>query len=649
MQLDAKNAFVAALVIIVCAAAYFAFFAQPQANPMQPYVNVTQGEKPPEPPQEVRLPSLSVSINNGAAATNSPTVTLYLSGANVKRCMFSTGEERWGSYEPFVAQKRITFQNESEGNKTVLVRCVSEGGALTVDAQASIVLDVKTPSVYVYHPRLLENDTRLEMEYEAMDARDAMPLCAVIVDGVEIEKRGMGKKEVWEVSFSSGRVIESVNVSCVDWAGNVGYNEAFAPGAQVMWVSIENGSASTPSRSVMLYLYARNASECRYRNEDSDWSVWGNYTRKRGWMLSEGYGNRTVHYGCRRADGSEIGVASDEIRHYSSGASSGGGASGGGSGGGAAQPPSDLRVSINNGAEYANSGNVALVLYASNAKQCSYSSDNSAWTLNAPYTTSRQFALAAGEGRRFVYYTCSNEYGSGGVVSDSIVVDSVPPAAVGGLSASARRESATVYLEWNVVGVGTAAYGGNAIAQETAPVRYEVYRQVAGGAAFAAGENNAIAQGTKIGSTTNRYFSDSTASDGQEYVYSVKPVDGAGNEGGSASARVVANFYTIGVSQSSPVSGGEYQGAVPFIYTVNLGGYGAAADCKVYVDGVVKDSRIVRSSQSLNVPIELEAGQYNGSVGCRLQRSVKAAVNTMQSSFSVESGGDTSASVALPG
>jgi flagellar basal body-associated protein FliL len=85
----------------------------------------------------------TVTINNGAAYTNSTAVTLTLSAANATDMCFSNDNSSWSSWENYTTTKNWTIPN-TEGAETVYVQ-FRDSGNLTASASATITLDVTPP------------------------------------------------------------------------------------------------------------------------------------------------------------------------------------------------------------------------------------------------------------------------------------------------------------------------------------------------------------------------------------------------------------------------------------------------------------------------------------------------------------------------
>lgn len=225
MGLDAKTAFAAILFVALCAAIYYAFFSQPQNNPMQPIVQMQQKQAQSNAAanwQGAGVPLLSISVNCGAEVTNSTSIKVCLNGSNLGRCMFSDGENAWGKYAQFENQMSVELANGEDGNRTVNAQCVNADGTQSVRAKGSVALDTKKPQIYVYGPQLSENNTAFEMGYGAEDGQDRSPFCSVFINGMLVQSAKIPFGKIERVSYNSNRQIERVRIECIDWAKNYG-------------------------------------------------------------------------------------------------------------------------------------------------------------------------------------------------------------------------------------------------------------------------------------------------------------------------------------------------------------------------------------------------------------------------------------------
>ena len=75
-------------------------------------------------------------------------------------------------------------------------------------------------------------------------------------------------------------------------------------------------------------------------------------------------------------------------------------------------PPTDLSIHINGGAQYTGSRDVTLALSAANAAECRFSNDGSSWSSWEPYALSKPWELSSGDGYKTVYYECKDASGN---------------------------------------------------------------------------------------------------------------------------------------------------------------------------------------------------------------------------------------------
>ncbi len=254
-------------------------------------------------------------------------------------------------------------------------------------------------------------------------------------------------------------------------------------------VSIENGASWTDSREVSLGLYAYAASECRFSNDEVVWSPWEPYGRKKDWELSEGEGQKTVYYNCRKGDLEDIGTVTSFIRYTDIPDAA----------------PSDLNIMINNGDDYASSEVLQLKLDAKGAYECRFREGDFNWTPWEAYQTSKMLSISGKDGAKTIYYQCGNEYGSS-TVFDRIYLDRSPPSEVKSLKAIPSPFA--VQLSWSP-----------AIDTGSGVEYYFIFRKLNNGG------------WTWLGATDTLGFKDEGVVAGQTYQYKVRAVDFNRNEG----------------------------------------------------------------------------------------------------------------------
>src|SRR5262249_53135669 len=100
-------------------------------------------------PPDLTPPTGSIAINQGAGATASPNVTLYLSaqdvGCGVAAMAFSNDGVNFSSFEPYASTKAWTLPS-GDGPKTVFAKFKDRADNVSQAVSATIVLDQVAPS-----------------------------------------------------------------------------------------------------------------------------------------------------------------------------------------------------------------------------------------------------------------------------------------------------------------------------------------------------------------------------------------------------------------------------------------------------------------------------------------------------------------------
>jgi len=100
-------------------------------------------------------PTGTITINNGAAYTASPTVTLTLSATDdsgvVAEMRFSNDGTTYTAPEPYATTKAWTLTS-GDGTKTVSVKFADRAGNWSAPASDAIILDTVDPSVRITAP-----------------------------------------------------------------------------------------------------------------------------------------------------------------------------------------------------------------------------------------------------------------------------------------------------------------------------------------------------------------------------------------------------------------------------------------------------------------------------------------------------------------
>ena len=106
-------------------------------------------------PPDTTPPSGSITINNGAAATNSLTVTLTLSATDnsgtVSQMQFSNDNVTYATPETYATSKSWTLSS-GDGAKTVYVKFSDPSGNWSTPVSDSITLDTTPPGIAITSP-----------------------------------------------------------------------------------------------------------------------------------------------------------------------------------------------------------------------------------------------------------------------------------------------------------------------------------------------------------------------------------------------------------------------------------------------------------------------------------------------------------------
>jgi hypothetical protein len=461
--------------------------------------------------------NVSLSVNSGDEFTSTKAVTLSLAAEGAEKCRYSNDNSLWTDYEAPVETRSWTLSSEDE-RKTVFVQC--KAGQKVSRAQAIIILDSSPPEISVGSPSP-RTESPFTFSFAVEDEWSQDVECTALFDGATVPLKHADSLFYADLAASPGAYL--LEAKCVDEAGNqasaekdVLVTEAIlrptpSPEAERpiapygLEISINNGDYSTGSKSVVLYLKAKEAATCSYSNDGSSFSAWEPYSEVKQWTLVGEPGTKQVYYRCRNKYGDSETV-SDYIELLSAGQ--------------VQEGPSQLSISINSGDKYANDTEVELSLSAQNALDCRYSNDGAAYSYWSAYVTKKAWELEEGDGEKTVYYQCRNGYSTSQPASDSIVLDTEPPTGVfdlkGDLFLGAAPDTGFVVLEWSDS------------EDETSGLKeYFVYRQ----------DGNQPEEPPEIvGTPTESYFQDELEGEEVEnfWQYYVVPYDKAGNKGSAS-------------------------------------------------------------------------------------------------------------------
>jgi len=360
---------------------------------------------------ETQPPETALEINNGAEYTNTATVTLTVNAPDAYQCRFANDNmDSWGSWESYSPQKTWTLSS-GDGKKTVYVQCKDSIGNTAPPASAAIYLDTESPVVSILEPQDGASvSTDFTLKIRVTDNLFSTVICTGSIDGNEIEIGAINTAQEVSHAITTSQGSHTIVVSCNDGVNTASQQVSISANAKpYVSIIIGSGTGYVATRTVTLSVTASNAVQCQFSNDGVQWSSWYTYSPQQPWTLTPGDGTKTVYAQCRDSSGTLSDVAQDTVILSSSGGPG-------------------ISISINNGAQYVNSIQVTLGLYALGASQCHYSNNGQTWTSWSPYTTSLVWQLDPGDGPKTVYYECVNAQGKSiGIASASTYLISTPP------------------------------------------------------------------------------------------------------------------------------------------------------------------------------------------------------------------------------
>ncbi|MBU1754604.1 hypothetical protein KKG56_12295, partial [bacterium] len=370
---------------------------------------------------DTTAPFGTIVINNGAVYASSTAIVMsvgyndLVSGVNKVQY---TGAVSVGWGTPTAGTSAV-LSSTDEGVKTVYF-VMQDNAGNNGTATDTIIYDNYSPtgSITINNGAILTNDREvyLSLSYEdSMSGVDAISLREGTTTWGAWESAVTTKK----LTLSDGDGVKTVCYRIRDKAGMVVLSEysdsiTLDTTAPYGTVSINNGSLTTASQSVVLYLdYAGSPALVRFSNDGQVWGSWNGVSGTSAWTLAADDGQRRVYAQLQDIAGN-IGAYSDTILLDTTAPFG--------------------SVVIDQGNRYTNTRTVTLSLvYHDNttgAADVGYY-NNGAWSSwaavtgdNATVTTQ----LTNTEGEQYVYYKIRDNAGIvSGTYSDTIILDTTPP------------------------------------------------------------------------------------------------------------------------------------------------------------------------------------------------------------------------------
>ncbi|NLN75115.1 MAG: hypothetical protein GX139_02240 [Armatimonadetes bacterium] len=357
-------------------------------------------------------PTGSIVINSHAIYAVDADVTLALSSPDAVQMQFKNDSGEWSAWENYATSKAWTLSAD-DGTKTVYVQFKDIAGNVSVDTISDTIILDTTPPTGALVINSGAQYTNSQAATLTLSSTDAAQMQFKNESGPWTAWETYATSKPWTLSSVDG--VKTVFVRFKDEAGNVTTETISADitldtvpptGA----IEINGGANYTNNQSVTLALSSADAVQMRFKNENGAWSEWETYSATRSWTLSAGEGVKTVTVQYKDAAGNvSVGVISDSIIFDIT-------------------PPTGS-ILINSGNAYANNQSVTLTLSSPDAAQMQFKNETGDWSEWQTYSTAKAWTLTGGEGTKTVSVRFKDEAGnvSVGVISDTIILDTIPP------------------------------------------------------------------------------------------------------------------------------------------------------------------------------------------------------------------------------
>jgi len=249
-------------------------------------------------------PVVGIMISDGSGYTDTRNVSLSLSSATASECRFSNNADDWSDWMPYASavQWQLT---EGDGTKTVYAECKNERGTLSTGAYDTIVLDSSPPpyiSLSINNGVAWTNSRDVMLGLYAFAASE----CRYSNDGETwSDWEAYKRKKTWALSEGEGE--KEVYYDCRKKTGEeigiatsaIKYSIVPSEPPFGLEIVINDETAYTSSEILELKLNAVGAYECRFRENELDWTDWEEYKTKKIFTLSGNDGAKTIYYQCR--------------------------------------------------------------------------------------------------------------------------------------------------------------------------------------------------------------------------------------------------------------------------------------------------------------------------------------------------------------
>ncbi len=352
-------------------------------------------------------PTGTVSINSGAASTNSTSATLTLtcsdSASGCSQMQFSNDNSTYSTLETYATSKSWTL-SAGDGTKTVYVKYKDAAGNISAAFNDTITLDSTAPAAPGTPDMTAASDsgssstdniTSITTPSFAISCETGSTV--TLYDSATSVGSGTCASSAVTITSSalSAGTHASMNAKQTDSAGNVSPAspnlsitiDSNAPAGTIL---INSGAASTNSTAVTLALSCSDSgsscSQMQFSNDNSTYSTLETFATTKSWTLTSGDGTKTVYVKYKDTAGNVSTAFNDAITLDST-------------------APTGT-ISINNGASSTNKRQVTLNLSCSDSgsgcSQMQFSNEDGTYSVFETYATTKSWNLSTSHGTKTV-------------------------------------------------------------------------------------------------------------------------------------------------------------------------------------------------------------------------------------------------------
>lgn len=397
---------------------------------------------------DATAPTGTISINSGAAQTNTVAVTLTLSATGATQMRFSNNNATWSAWEAYAVSKAWTLTT-GDGAKTVYVQFRDSAGNVSASFSDGITLSTAT----------VTGSVRINGGATATSAT-AVQLALSFSGGTAAQMRFSNNNSTWSAwevygtakawALSAGNGVKTVYAQF----GNAGGTVLASASDQITLdttpptggLSINSGAAFTNSSVVRVLCTATDAlsgvAKMRLSPDNTTWSAWEFFVTSTTLTLPSGDGRKTLYAQYRDGAGNASGTSSDTITLDT------------------VLPQGS--IVINGGAASTNSPAVSLTLAAtdigSGVSQMRFSNDNATWSAWEAYAQAKAWTLAPGNGLKTVYVQFRDSAGNLSATS----TDDITLSGTVTISAKLTINSGALFTNSPTARLAIAVLGGSA-------------------------------------------------------------------------------------------------------------------------------------------------------------------------------------------